>query len=666
MLQTPRFRHVLSQALQAIVLLYQGVIGIAFIAVVFFAANWLRTPFIGAFVEQTMLFNGVGPGREDDAWVLYNKGLTLRHQLLELDGQPVRSAADMQAILRERFPGENLSVTYRDLDGETHSEQVTLHIFPPQDRVSYLYIPYLVGLAYLVISVWIFGMRRTESAGRAFALFASSMAFGAGGLFDVYTTHRLTPLWTLAVAVAGGGLFDLALSFPQEARWVTNRPYLRWIGYVIAIILAGNAAPRLYDLAHPTAYIAAWRNIYNFTSACFIFLVGMLVFRRVRSPSPIVRQQARVILWSIILAFGPIVGWMLLTAVLPGNFPPILLLLTIFFPLVTGYTILRQRLLQTDYLVRQGMIYAALSLLTIGGYALLVSGLSLIFGSAIQASNPLLIGTMVFFLALALNPLRNRVQQTIDALFFRGQRAYAEHLQTFTRELTAAPDLTAITQALRQRVGSTLAPERIHIYLYDPLSEQYVATLEEDGHPSSDIRFGAQSALAQHLHRERHPLYLGGMEPPPDLEAERTRLTLLGAHLFVPMPAKERPLGWIALGPRLSGQPYTHQDLLFLENLCDQAAVAIERVQTLADMERRVQEMNVLMRIAQGVNITLAFDDILELIYAQTSQIIPTTDFHITLYNKDAGYFYYAFYLENNERLRTREDTPLPSLTGLS
>ncbi len=445
-----------------------------------------------------------------------------------------------------------------------------------------------------------------------------------------------------------------------------NRPYLRWIGYLVAIVLAGSAVPHLYDLDNPTAYIASWRNIYNFTSAAFLLLVGMLIFRVASSPSPVVRQQARVILWSIILAFGPIVGWMLLTAIIPSNFSPVILLMTVFFPIVTGYTILRQRLLQTDYLVRQGILYATLSVLTIGGYALLVSGLSLIFGGAMQATHPLVIGTMVFLLALLLNPLRNRVQQAIDAIFFRGQRAYAEHLQTFTRELTAAPDLTSITRALHQRVAATLAPDRIHIYLYDPLSEQYTSTQGEDGRPSSDIRFGAQSPLAQHLHRERHPLYLAGMSPPSDLEPERTRLALLGAHLFVPMLAKDRPLGWIALGPRLSGQPYTHQDLLFLENLCDQAAVAIERVQTLADMERRVQEMNALMRIAQGVNITLAFDDILELIYAQTCQIIPATDFHITLHQKDAGYFYYAFCLEDNERLRSRENTPLPALTGLS
>ena len=91
-------------------------------------------------------------------------------------------------------------------------------------------------------------------------------------------------------------------------------------------------------------------------------------------------------------------------------------------------------------------------------------------------------------------------------------------------------------------------------------------------------------------------------------------------------------MGWLALGPRLSWQPYAPRDLTFLENLANQASVAVQRLQTVANLERRVQEMNALTRVSQGVNITLTFDDVLELIYAQVSQIIPTSHFTITLY----------------------------------
>jgi signal transduction histidine kinase/putative methionine-R-sulfoxide reductase with GAF domain len=131
------------------------------------------------------------------------------------------------------------------------------------------------------------------------------------------------------------------------------------------------------------------------------------------------------------------------------------------------------------------------------------------------------------------------------------------------------------------------------------------------------------------------------------------------------LPGEERPVGWLALGTPLSGSLYTPKDLDFLDNISDQSSLAISRVQTVVDLERRVQEMNALTLVSQGVNVTLVFDDILELIFAQTSQIIPSSLFHITLYNKPADYFYYAFRVDENERITSRENQPLPPSLGL-
>ena len=76
----------------------------------------------------------------------------------------------------------------------------------------------------------------------------------------------------------------------------------------------------------------------------------------------------------------------------------------------------------------------------------------------------------------------------------------------------------------------------------------------------------------------------------------------------------------MALGPRQTGEVYTPHEITFVEALNDQAALAIERAQVVQNMENRVREMNVLARVAQGINITLKLDDILEL-FARTISI---------------------------------------------
>ncbi len=75
--------------------------------------------------------------------------------------------------------------------------------------------------------------------------------------------------------------------------------------------------------------------------------------------------------------------------------------------------------------------------------------------------------------------------------------------------------------------------------------------------------------------------------------------------------------------------------------------------------------MNILARVAQGVNVTVTFDDILELIFAQTEQVIPVDDFHITLFNEQNKHYYFAFCLEKKDRLTSRENIPMPPGQGL-
>jgi signal transduction histidine kinase/putative methionine-R-sulfoxide reductase with GAF domain len=334
------------------------------------------------------------------------------------------------------------------------------------------------------------------------------------------------------------------------------------------------------------------------------------------------------------------------------------------FPLVNGYVILRFRLLRTDHWLRQGMVYSLLTVLAVAAYGLFVSGLGLIFAN-IAPDNPYLIGGLVFLIAIFLDPLRTRLQVLVDSTFFRGQRAYEDRLRLFSHQLTNAFDLNTIGSVLRQQIASSLMPDHLHIYTFDSLNDQYAALADGDNRPTSDIRFSAKSPLVQYFQRENIPLYLDTINPPALLKEDESRLSLLGARLFVGLPGEERPVGWLALGTPLSGSVYTPKDLDFLDNLADQASIAISRVQTVADLERRVQEMNALTRVLQGVNITRTFDDVLELIFAQAAQIIPSSLFHITLYNSAGNYFYYGFCVDDGERVTLRENRPLPSNLGL-
>jgi len=677
MINISRPMKLLDRVSQYLVILYQAITVLAMIAFPIWALGFFQQPFIGVFVEHTMITNGIGPDAYSENWPIYNQGLRNGYQLVSLsildqnDNRlqtiEPRRFSQIMDLLQGKSPGDKIEVGFRDLRGGATTVIVPLSHFSTSDQVRFFYLPYLIGMVYLAISLWIYGLRHSETAGRAFSILASSMALVMGGLLDIYTSNQLTYLWIASVSMVGAALIHLGLVFPQEARVELRYPFLRWGGYILALALIVLQYMFLFDFNRPAVYIDTWKYSYIFAGFGALFFIASTFYRLFGSPSPVVRQQARTILLGAIFGFTPVSIWLLMSLFSRVSFNPYISFLPlIIFPLTTGYSVLRYRLLRMDYLLSRGVLYTLLSVLALGGYFLLAMGPSLLFGIVLGPNNPLLIATTVILTAFILNFVRVWLQAGIDRIFFRGERAHQDRLKIFTRELTKAVALKDILAILRKQISISLLPSRFHIYIYDILSDQFIPTQDETGQVTSDIRFVANSNLPAMLSREKMPVFVYGDRIPDSLRAERGRLALLGAPLFIPIPGRDRLVGWIALGDRLSGESYASHDIAFLEAMGSQSAVALERAQVLTNMERRVTELNALSRVAQGINVTLNFDDTLELIYAQTTQIIPNTDFHLALYNKVTQHVYYSFCQENGERISDKENVALPNKTSLN
>ncbi|HOG78843.1 MAG TPA: GAF domain-containing protein [Anaerolineaceae bacterium] len=648
---------------QLITFIYLLIVAVTFVLTPILAGRWLNVPFLGGFVEQSMVFNGTRPPDPASNWSAVNQGLIFGNLLLTVDGQPVENARQLREVLMQHSYGDTVTITVETRELEVKSYQIELIRFPLNDRMTFFYLLYLIGLVYLGAAVWIFVLRRNDSSARAFAIFAASIGMGLSTIYDLSTSHVLAPLWIMGLALAGGGLFHLAFLFPNQADINRKIPWLRYLGYIIALALTIYAWVRMYGPGDPRAYAVAWQYAYAFAGASIAFTLGWFALRYFRSESPLERDQLRWVLLGSIFSFVPAGLWLIATPFLGNDihFSPYLFIPLIIFPLAGGYAIQRHRLLYTDYVFSRALLYSAMAVLVAVGYALLVSGLSLGLGTLLAPNMPVFLGLIFFVLALLILPLRQGLQHLIDGLFFRGSRAYQESLKTFSGDLTQAVDLNDIVRVLRRYIENSLQPGHLHIFLFDPLNEQYAAGPDLQGQPTTDLRFSPVSRLVQALSDQHTPLYLGGaIDFPAALQPEQARIHLLNAILFIPLPGRQRLAGWLALGPRHSGDPYTARELNFLEALSDQSALAIERAQVVDNLQRRVQEMNVLTRVAQGVNITITLDDIYELTYAQTTQIIPADEFHLMLNDPESKELVQVFFVKDDERLSEQENIIIP------
>lgn len=647
-----------------IVLLYVFLGLIVFLVTPLLFLSVVRTPFIGAFVEHTLMINTAQP-TQPGSWELAGKLEQYGYQIQKIGGEPIANIQEFYNVLQTYAPGQQIQMAVTRPDGSPGVFEISLKTLPSADQFSYFAVPYITGLIYLLSGLYVFGVRRYDPAGRAFALFSTAVAISLVGIFDLYTTNRLTVIWTASLALVGGGLLNMAFLFPESTKLARKYPFLRWTGYIPSLLLMAFSIPTIYNYANPQAYVVAWRFEFVYVGLTALAFLVILASRRISSSSPVVREQARLIFLGAIVSFLPVTAWFIISPISPSiQFSSWLLLPLGIYPLLTAYALIRYRLLSTDYLLSRTVLYAFLTVLAVSGYALVVTGLVQIFGEAFSLTSPVVVGVMVFTLALGLNPVRVFFQKRIDTYFFRGQTFYQERQQAFSRDLTQALEIQDVVSLLRRYIEQDLLPSSLHIYIFDPLSGQFQATAAAGGRATSDIRFPLNCALVQTL--SSGSFFIADLAViPENLHPDRARLALVGANMFVPMPGRQQLVGWLALGLRRSGEPYHQRDVEFMTALSDQAALAIERAQVVTDLERRVHEMNILARVAQGVSFTVAFDDILELIVAQASQLLPTRDFRITLFDDEMGYYQHALYLEDDERLPEKEKLPVATNQGL-
>ncbi|HPH95814.1 MAG TPA: GAF domain-containing protein [Anaerolineaceae bacterium] len=645
---------------QIAVMAYLLVALIIFATMPILALTWINQPFLGGFLEQTLSFTSIGSIGEIP-WPAYEQGLTFGDRLTEIDGMPVSNAEEISSILLNHRPGETVQITVIRQDNSRQSLPITLIPFPRAAVFSHAILPYMIGLVYLICALWIFILRRSDSQAQAFVLFSTSAALTISATFDLHTTHRLVYFWTFAVATLGASIIHLAFFFPRPPAWVKKLIWPAYLPYLISIGLFIYSLFTLYDFSHPFDYAASWRLEYLFAGLSFIGFIVWIIFSRMRGINPIEREQTQAIIYGMVIALTPITIWLIAISFNNGlEFSPYLLIPTPIFPIVLAYIIQKYRLIRTDYLLSRATLYLLITIVGAAGYALLVTGINLILVEGISPTHPFLVGVIIFLVAIFFNPLRQKLQKMVDGYFFRGEQAYQEKLHVFGRELTSAINQAEIIQTLAEYIKQPLMPERLHIFLLDPATDQYSAPVIP-GNTASDLRFSEENPLIQYLSKTKVILFISDQRDlPVDLEPERSRLALLNSQLFVPIPGQNKLVGWFAIGPRSSGEPYLQRDLKYLESLANQSSLALERAQVLSNMETNMRDMNTLSRVAQGVNITVEFDDILELIYAQISQVIPTVDFLITLFEPQTNLFRHVFVLREDERLTSLENKPFP------
>jgi HD-GYP domain-containing protein (c-di-GMP phosphodiesterase class II) len=273
--------------------------------------------------------------------------------------------------------------------------------------------------------------------------------------------------------------------------------------------------------------------------------------------------------------------------------------------LLIAYAILRYQLLDIRVVVRLGLLYSFTTAIFGAIYFL---GISLVLYAfqVLTGKTVFLISIIVGALsAIVLSPLRNLAQSWIDRIFYRDKYNAELMLQRLSRKITSFLDIKKLAHLILSEIRDTLHIEHGAIFIKNSESGDFQA-IEEDGEikhfPSG---FRVDHPIVTWMIKNNKPLLDRDLSFAPIFKSlwkeENEELEQFNAEIFLPLNSNEELIGILALGKKLSSQPYTQNEELIFSTLANQTAVAIENARLYEEL--RTSFIQTVIALAKAIDI---------------------------------------------------------------
>ena len=563
-------------------------------------------------------------------------------EIVAINGQPVKDAAQLIKQLQEVQPGDRYSIVVRR--GNQFQElALQASALPPSSRLLYTARIIITGI-FLITGFTVFLLKPYDKQAVLLALMFGMFIAATAAWFPNFSGLSQWVVWPLVAAHVAALMFwpiffHFFLIFPEPSPLLRRYPRLEFYLYLphLLTLFPFLAAVNVLEAISPQLS-ARFRESFG-PLAVFGFVLGVLYiaagllsllvnYRQARRPA---RRKMRIVVAGSIAGFLPmfLVGvlafltgpyetnstflrWAGVTALL--SFP--------LFPLSFAYAIIRHQVIPVHLILRRGVRYLLVSrgfviiqaLVVFGVLSFILTGSRMAWIDALGNRADIIVTILATALAIGLLTFVNqRVMPIIDRRYFREAYDAQELLSELGQEMRTVTSVDQLLRIAVTRVQYALHSEDVTIFLEDTASGDYICAISS--HLSEDSLISDQADqrlslpgngyIVERLTQSPLPLTInpGSQQPPSHgmavsklSDKERKTLNRYKSALLLPIATKDRLLGVISLGPRLGDLPFSREDRQLLMAVAWQTAFAIQNaqlVQEVAEEERLRHELQI-------------------------------------------------------------------------
>ncbi len=313
-----------------------------------------------------------------------------------------------------------------------------------------------------------------------------------------------------------------------------------------------------------------------------------LGFKKGKYGSSLERQQKKYLSIAFIIVslasldFLPIYG----ITLYPFGYLPVMACLSII-----AYTIVKYRFMDIRFVISKSILYFFLVLFVALSFTFVTFSTAQFFGGQGQVAVTLLVSLII---VLFLDPLKRLLAKLTDRFFYKGRIDFQRVLRDIGEIIASELDLQKLLKSIEASLSNKIKVKYVKVLIAKDEGGDFLFS-DSDGQE----KINQDSLIFQYIQDKKEMIITEELiRQKADLrtETEKTEIDKLEAELdqrkiglIVPIMTKGKMTAIFLVGQKLSGSPFTQEEINFFDILMPQAATALEK----SKLFEEVQELNI-------------------------------------------------------------------------
>jgi serine phosphatase RsbU (regulator of sigma subunit) len=369
-----------------------------------------------------------------------------------------------------------------------------------------------------------------------------------------------------------------------------------------------NALVRILEDVH--------RNLFSVVNIIYSFVAVYLLSRNLtRVLNPRLARQLRTVLAGLSISIIAYVVTKFFSWTYPDSMPRNVSLALINFSLVMSggtiaYAVVKQQFLGIRHVFRRAILYSAVAILFASAYLVVVRPVSEFFGQYSEVSKDAFETGFLVLAIIAFQPTLIRTEEVLGTLLLKGRVDTARRFKSLAAAVSAVSTGEELERVLGKGIREILDTSSVSLRICDEdeRSSRLGNVLETIGEPIRRVdlanfeRIGEGGSPERKPRRRIVPRRRGHKSILDEILEESPEVK--DYEVIVPVIKETRCVGYVGMGEKIFGVPYSTEELSHLSVLATQISSALQNIRLLEEnVERKLLEEE--LKIARKIQTQL-------------------------------------------------------------